>query len=154
MAFGIAIGAVMGHPLTAKLGRRLIHIGLAVMVAAFGVFAATVAAVDNPTVWTLVPSTFVAGIGMGLCMGPAFGTILAGVEDHEVGSASGVLNAVQQFAGALGIAVIGTVFFNLLGDGYAFGPSMARTALIALAVLATAFGLAFLLPKQARPEQA
>ncbi len=153
MALGIAMGAVAGHPLTAKLGRKLIHIGLAVMVAAFGAFIATVAVVDHPTLWTLVPSTLVAGIGMGLTMGPSFGTVLAGVADHEVGSASGVLNAVQQFAGALGIAVIGTVFFNLLGRGYAFGDSMARTGLIALALLGGAFGLAFLLPRQARPEE-
>lgn len=153
MALGIAMGAVAGHPLTAKLGRRLIHAGLAVMIAAFGAFAATVAVVDNPTLWTLVPSTFAAGIGMGLCMGPAFGTVLAGVEDHEVGSASGVLNASQQFAGALGIAIIGTVFFNLLGHGHAFGDSMARTGVIALALLGVAFGLAFLLPKEARAEE-
>lgn len=153
LALGIAMGAIAGHPLTAKLGRRLIHIGLGVMVVAVGAFAATVSAVDRPALWVLIPSTFVAGIGMGLSLGPAFSTVLAGVEDHEVGSASGVLNAVQQFAGALGIALIGTVFFDLLGHGYAFGDAMARTSLITLALLGGAFGLAFLLPRQARPEQ-
>ena len=44
---------------------------------------------------------------------PLFGFVLAGVRDHEVGLASGVLNAVQQLAGALGIAVIGTIFFSV-----------------------------------------
>src|SRR5204862_2734969 len=53
----------------------------------------------------------------GLAMGPIFGTVLNGVDDHEVGSASGVLNAVQQFGGAVGIAGVGTVFFSLLGTG-------------------------------------
>jgi hypothetical protein len=42
--------------------------------------------------------------------------VLAGVADHEVGSASGVLNAVQQLAGAVGIAAIGTVYFSVLAS--------------------------------------
>ena len=34
------------------------------------------------------------------------------VRDDEVGSASGTLNAVQQLGGALGVAVLGTLFFS------------------------------------------
>jgi EmrB/QacA subfamily drug resistance transporter len=155
MAFGIAIGAVAGHGLIERLGRRLIHLGLAGMIVAFGAFATTVAlAGDTVNIWALIPSTFVAGIGMGLGLGPIFGTVLNGVDDHQVGSASGVLNAVQQFAGAIGIAVLGTIFFNQLSAGDGFGSAMTRTSLISLGLLAVAFGLAFLLPKTARAEEA
>jgi hypothetical protein len=45
---------------------------------------------------------------------PDFDFILAAVTDREVGSASGVLNAVQQLGGAIGVAAIGTVFFSAL----------------------------------------
>jgi hypothetical protein len=49
-------------------------------------------------------------------MAPFFDIVLAGVEQHETGSASGTLTAVQQLGGALGIAVLGTVFFDLVPD--------------------------------------
>ena len=49
---------------------------------------------------------------MGAMLAPLFDFVLAGVDDDEVGSASGVLNAMQQLGGAIGIAVIGTVFFS------------------------------------------
>jgi EmrB/QacA subfamily drug resistance transporter len=151
MAFGITVGAIAGHVLAGKLGRRLIHIGLGIMLAAFGAFTLTVYLVGaNVSIWALIPSTLIAGIGMGLGLGPIFGTVLNGVDDHQVGSASGVLNAVQQFAGAVGIAVLGTVFFNRLGHG--FPAAMTITTLISLGLLAVAFALVFLLPRTARPE--
>lgn len=56
----------------------------------------------------------VAGAGMRMLLAPLFDFVRAGIADHEVGSASGVLNAVQQLAGAVGIAAIGTVFFSAL----------------------------------------
>jgi hypothetical protein len=39
---------------------------------------------------------------------------LAGVAMNEVGSASSVLTAVQQLAAAIGVAVLGTIFFPRL----------------------------------------
>ena len=54
---------------------------------------------------------------MGLLMAPFFDIILAGVEEHEIGSASGTLNAVQQFGSALGIAILGHVFFHVMKIG-------------------------------------
>ena len=56
----------------------------------------------------------VVGIGMGMMVSPLFHFILASVTDTEVGSASGVLNAVQQLGGAIGVAAIGTLFFSTL----------------------------------------
>ena len=44
---------------------------------------------------------------MGAMLAPLFDFVLAGVDDDEVGSASGVLNAMQQLGGAAGIAVLG-----------------------------------------------
>ena len=90
MALGIAAGAIAGHGLVTKLGRRLIHIGLGIMLAAFAAFTATVwAGGDTVSIWALLPSTFVAGLGMGLGLGPIFGTVLNGVDDHQVGGPGG-----------------------------------------------------------------
>ena len=75
------------------------------------VLALMVQGADDVTSWTLVPGELVAGMGMGLAQPPLNDYILAGVQDHEVGEACGVLDALQQFAGALGIAVFATTFF-------------------------------------------
>jgi len=45
-----------------------------------------------------------------MLISPLFDFILASVRDHETGSASGVLNAVQQLASAIGVAAIGSMF--------------------------------------------
>jgi hypothetical protein len=88
---------------------------------------------------------------------PLFDIVLAGVADHEVGSAAGVLQAMQQLGMSLGVAVIGTVFFGLLGT-YAdrtldFVNAAETTALITVGLLALAFAIGFLLPKRARPQE-
>ena len=55
-----------------------------------------------------------------MLMAPFFDTVLASVEPHETGSASGTLTAVQQLGSALGIAVLGTIFFSISGMVDAF----------------------------------
>ena len=56
---------------------------------------------------------------MGLFVVPAFGTIIGAVTDAEAGSASGTLNALQQLGSGIGVAVLGTIFFSVLGhDGF------------------------------------
>jgi len=86
-----------------------------VMLAGAAGFAVTVrfaGAGINP--YQMIPSLLLLGIGMGLAMAPFFNIVLAGVDDHETGSASGALTSVQQLGGAFGIAVLGTIFFALL----------------------------------------
>jgi EmrB/QacA subfamily drug resistance transporter len=116
-----AIGSVFGFiaagaGLATKLGRRLLHLGLVSMtVGVIGTFLTIHWAGTGVTPWDLIPSLLFTGIGLGMFLAPFFDIVLAGVETGEYGSASGTLNAVQQFAGALGVAVLGTVFFGVLG---------------------------------------
>ncbi|WP_051752664.1 hypothetical protein [Streptosporangium amethystogenes] len=80
-------------------------------------------------------------------MGPYFDIVLAGVDPHETGSASGTLTALQQVGGALGTAVLGTVFFSTLDTD----PTAAarNTFRIVAGMIALTFLAGFLLPKQA-----
>lgn len=71
---------------------------------------------------------------------------------EEVGSASGVLNAIQQLAAATGVAIIGSVYLAALGDT-APTTALTRTAGLCLLPLAATFLLAFRLPPQARERQ-
>jgi hypothetical protein len=42
--------------------------------------------------------------------------VLAGIRGQDAGAASGVLSTVQQVGGAIGVALIGVIFFGLLGS--------------------------------------
>lgn len=86
---------------------------------------------------------------MGLVMAPFFDIVLSGVEPAETGSASGTLTAVQQLGGALGVALLGTVFFARLPDDGA-GSAVRATLWVEAALLAVTVAAAFLLPRQAR----
>ncbi|MEQ4721409.1 MFS transporter [Nonomuraea sp. B19D2] len=153
-----AIGGVLGFGLAMsglqeKLGRGLLQIGTAVMAAGAAVLALTIhlAGLDVSG-WQLAPGLALVGIGMGLTMAPFFDIVLAGVEPHESGSASGALTATQQLGGALGTAVLGTLFFHLLEDQWGFGSSMQVTVWVEVGLLALTFALSYLLPRKARAD--
>ena len=154
-SLGTAVGAGLGAGMLGpRLGRPTLHIGAAVMLAGvLGMLAVVSAAGTGLSVWQIAGPELVAGAGMGMLLAPLFDFVLAGVEDDEVGSASGVLNATQQLAGAIGIAAIGTVFFSVLSSGgirHAF-----ETALwIDAALLVVTAALVFLLPRRAREDAA
>ncbi|WP_433177973.1 DHA2 family efflux MFS transporter permease subunit [Actinoallomurus sp. CA-150999] len=115
-AFGAMIGSAISGTLMVKLGRRLLHIGLAGMgiglAVLYGVFQYV--GPDLTSVDFIAP-LLVGGVGMGMIFVPMFDIILGEVTDHEVGSASSALQAIQQLGMSLGVAVIGTLFFGLLG---------------------------------------
>ena len=100
----------------------------------------------------LVPGLLLSGLGMGLIVAPLFDIIIAAVTERELGSASGLLNAVQQLAAAVGVAVLGTVFFDALGDGH-FHRALGRTLWVDAALVAGALVLMPLMPKRAREEK-
>ncbi|WP_424535923.1 MFS transporter [Sphaerisporangium viridialbum] len=118
-SLGMVVGFGLAQPLQ-KYGRKLLHGGTLLM--ALGVLAILVTlnvAGIGVTPWQLAPALLVTGIGMGMLMAPFFDIVLAGVEPHETGSASGSLTAIQQLGSAFGVALLGTVFFGLLGSSVA-----------------------------------
>ncbi|MFJ9821134.1 MFS transporter [Streptomyces sp. NPDC101151] len=113
VGFGIAQGVV-------RFGRAVLQAGALIMaLGVFGVWLTLDLVGGGVGPWQLLPSLLVTGIGMGLLMAPFFDIVLASVEQHETGSASGTMTAVQQLGGAFGVAILGTVFFGLLGGGMA-----------------------------------
>ncbi len=56
-----------------------------------------------------------AGIGLGTAISPLFQTVLANVSGRDTGSASGALQSFQQVGAALGLAIMGELFFSTLG---------------------------------------
>lgn len=64
--------------------------------------------------WYFVPGLLLVGSGMAFIMSPMFSVALSDIDAKHAGSASGVLNAVQQLGGAIGTALLGIVFFTHL----------------------------------------
>jgi EmrB/QacA subfamily drug resistance transporter len=152
MVLGMLAGMGLGMVVVGRLGRRLLHLGVAVVAAGTVGLALTVTGADSVSAWEMAPSLVVIGIGFGASIGQLFDFIQAGVGMDEVGSASGVLEATQQLAGALGVAILGTIFFSAFGD-HLPTDALAITAWACLVPLAAAFGLIFLLPMRAREPQ-
>lgn len=96
----------------------------------------------------MVPSGLF-GLGGGLTVPSMVGAVLAGIKPAQAGAASGVLTTAQQFAGAAGVAVVGTVFFAVLGShpGRSAFTSAAEVAgLMDLALIGLSAVLVRLLP--------
>lgn len=152
MSVGIVVSMLASFALIARLGWALLQIGIAITASGMVILALTVGHASEVDGWTLTPGIFVAGLGMGFVFGQLFDVILAGVGNHEIGSASGVLSAVQQLAAAIGVAVFGTIFFAVLDGGHASTAAVTTVAWACLVPLAASFLLASRLPPKAREQ--
>ncbi|WP_226780275.1 MFS transporter [Oceaniglobus trochenteri] len=97
-----------------------------------------------------------AGFGLGTAISPLFNTILSSVSGPDSGSASGTLQAFQQVGGAMGVAIVGQIFFTMLEGVPAAGSPAAHlvyerafSTAIAYPVLSFALlaGAVWLLPR-------
>lgn len=155
LALGMAIGAASsGAALGPRFGRRVLHGGLLVVAAGLLVLWWTIGHQGlGVTGWQLAPAFLITGVGMGAIFAPLFDIILAALGDHEVGTGSGLLNAVQQFCAALGVAVLGSAFFHWL-PAHGYVTAIRWLVLASIGCFAVSFLVAFVLPKQAREDAA
>jgi EmrB/QacA subfamily drug resistance transporter len=122
LPFGIAIGAGigLGTGLMPKVGvKALLSVGMTL--AAVGMLLTSGIEVGAAYWSDIFPGMVVLGLGSGLSF-PAFGNAsLHEVTAQDSGLASGVQNAMQQIAGAIGLAVLVTLAYRhaqgLLHDG-------------------------------------
>jgi EmrB/QacA subfamily drug resistance transporter len=80
--------------------------------------------------WAFVPPLFIAGMGLGLGVSALFQTILTGVPGKDAGSASGALQAFQQVGGALGVALVGEIFFTWLEHAREWGATSMHSGFV------------------------
>jgi len=139
--------------LAEKLGRANLQLGLSIaVVGLLALWWSTAHWGDAITVWKLTPALLVVGAGSGLLFIPLFDFILGDATTEEVGTGAGVLNAAQQFAGAIGVAALGTVFFARVGQPST--PSYFAAAELVFGICAGVYLLVLLLvgllPKHSR----
>lgn len=151
-SLGTIAAMVGGTGFVQRVPRRVLQTGLITMAAGLGAAAVSLeqfgASLNS---WTFAPALFTAGVGMGLVFAPFFGIVLAAVGDTEIGAASGLVNAVNQFGGAVGIAVLGTVFFCAVPRSGMLAAGQ-QVYWIGAATLVVTWAVAFAVPAVARPE--
>ena len=155
LPFSVMVPAMSGFSVT-KLapiyGRKVVVVGLILI--AFGlagvefVMHGAGASLSN---WQLLPVLLTAGAGMGMVVAPLIDFSISEVPGQDAGSASGILNMMQQVGNSIGIAIVGTIFFNSIGSsfeisGFAMGLRYAIWSAIGILIVTIPF--VFLLPKK------
>jgi EmrB/QacA subfamily drug resistance transporter len=145
--------APIAVPLAQRHGRFVLSAGGVLMaLGAVGVIlgADHVGTGSNP--WPVVPGMVVAGMGLSLLIIPLVNVVLAAVPHEVAGGAGGIFSTAQQLGGALGVAVVGTVFFARLEE-HSFTGSFEQAALVVIALFVAAGLLALVLPRTAVGEE-
>ena len=149
-SFLLAGGAV---PLAQRYGRLILCAGgLLMALGTLGVLLGASHVGDGSDPWPVVPGLVVSGMGLSLLVIPLANVVLAAVP-HEIGSgAGGILSTSQQLGGALGVAVVGTVFFDQL-DRHSFTSSFRHAAPVVIGLFLAAAALSLALPQTAVGEE-
>ena len=145
---------LLGPKVAARLGPRSITVGA--VFAMLGVVALALTAMHfgaRLSGWDTAPATALIGIGQGLMIPSLMSAVLSHVRPEQAGSAAGVLTTTQQFAIASGVAVIGAVFYQVIGgtpSRASFVTGLTVVAWVDAAILILAAVLTFLLPRPVR----
>jgi MFS family permease len=88
----------------------------------------------------VLPGLLLTGVGMGCVFAPAFSTATLGVESHDAGVASAMVNTSQQVGGSVGTALLSTIFASAAAS---FASAHANTAGLASAASIHGYTVAF-----------
>ncbi|WP_369226034.1 MFS transporter [Streptomyces sp. R39] len=111
----IAVGAGLSQRFLPVLGPKpFMMAGSALVVV--GLTWQTFIKPDSSYVSGVLGPMLIFGFGMGLNFVTATVTAVSGVAQHEAGAASGLLNAMQQVGGSLGLSILTTVFGSASKD--------------------------------------
>jgi EmrB/QacA subfamily drug resistance transporter len=142
--------------LVPRIGTRVIRLGALGWAAGAAVLLVTVhGATADTSTWAFVPGFVVAGAGFGLMVAPIGMFTISKVPVAQAGSASGLLSTTGQLGSAVGVALVGTVFFSVV-DAHAgaaassamFGPAFEVALGVLVVLMVVAALVAGILPEQ------
>jgi EmrB/QacA subfamily drug resistance transporter len=149
LALAYLVASMRAPALTERYGRRVLAIGAGTLAVGHVLLLLAVADVGvGGSVALLVPGLVLVGAGMGLGITPLATIIMAGMTAEHAGATSGVLATVQNVGNALGVAVIGVVFFGAVHGGFAHAFELGVGVLAAILIAVVA--LTRLLPAPVR----
>ncbi|MFD0315570.1 MFS transporter [Streptomyces flavalbus] len=160
--FSIAVSVAAGmsvQKLVPRFGRKVLQSGALVLGAGLLIYLWEAERYGlGISSWQMMLPLVVMGAGMGLIFAPLTDAILSEVPHEHAGSASGLINTVQQMGNALGLGLVSVVFFGVIDEdvapariGAEFVDAFQYAVGWVAAVMGVIFLLMFALPK--RPAQ-
>jgi MFS family permease len=145
LAVAYLMTSLRAPALTVRHGRGVLAAGAGLLAVGHVVLLATVADVGvGGSVLALAPGLALVGAGMGLGITPLASLIMAATPAQHLGAISGVLSTMQNVGNAIGVAVVGVLFYGAVSHGFA---GAFQLSVVALAVtLAAVAALTRLLP--------
>jgi EmrB/QacA subfamily drug resistance transporter len=150
-AIGFFITSLAAPRLIPLLGRQVLTVGF--VMAAFGLLATATTVLSAGARlrgFELAPSLFIVGLGNGLGLSPLVGTVIAGLAPQDSGAGAGIVTTTLQVGNAIGVAILGLVFFTVLGTAAptaAYSDAFAATLPVGAVLLLVAAVLVHRLPR-------
>jgi len=116
IAFHLGLGSMLAPRLQNRVGYHVLSVGYGInVVGNAALLTVVIVAGSSMTGRLLAARLFVVGLGQGLGVSPPIGAAPHDVPEEDAGTASGVIQTLMQVGIAFGVAVIGLVFFTVLG---------------------------------------
>ena len=129
LAVTIILAAGIASQLVTKVGfKPILAAGMGLIAAGLVWFSQI--SVDGSFLGDVLGPSLLAAAGLGFAFVPVTIAAVSGVEQHEAGLASGLINTSQQVGGALGLAVLSTVAFSQIEDGAAAAGGVPTPAIL------------------------
>lgn len=156
-AVGSIITSGIGVQLADRAGRALLVSGSLVLAASQVLLLMIVRGGADPSYWAFAVPLFIGGLGLGLTAPSLVNVVLAGVPAKDAGAAGGVLTTIGQVGNAVGVAVLGVLFFTALEESFtggarpliAYGDALISILPWQIACYVVAAALMLLLPRRA-----
>jgi EmrB/QacA subfamily drug resistance transporter len=155
LAFSVGSFLLAGAavPFAQRYGRLVLSAGGVLMAAGMlGVLIGAPHVGNGSDPWPVVPGLVLAGAGLSLLIIPLVNVVLAAVPHEVAGGAGGMFSTAQQLGGALGVALVGTVFFGQI-ESHSFTDSFEHSAPIVIGLFVAAALLSLALPRTAVTEE-
>ncbi len=110
------ISSVFAGKLLPRYGKRVLQLGLIIILISFVLQIILFSHKDYPIVSMLFLGIY--GLGNGLILPFLLNVVLHNIEEKDAGAASGIFSTFQQTASALGISIIGGVFYSVLESSH------------------------------------
>ncbi|GAA2575850.1 MFS transporter [Streptomyces lienomycini] len=134
-------------------GRPVVAAGLFLQAAGLGYLASVITADASYAIQ--LPGLIISGIGMALYFAPASALVMSSVAVREQGVASGANNALREVGGALGVAVMSSIFAAQGGyeSAQSFVDGLRPAVAVGAALVALGGVAALVIPSRRRTDE-
>ena len=143
-ALGVAVSAAIAGRLVTRFGRVLTVAGLTATVAGLITTSLLLRHVGGDTAaWAVAGPLLLAGLGGGMVTSPNITLALEHVPVRMAGAAGGALQTAQRIGGAIGTAVLATIFYQgLTRSAHDYGTAVSDALLCASGLMTLALLIA------------